>query len=116
VIRTLPARQAYLDGGLCGVRTEGVASFALIQNAAERQGGGRRWGGPGHRQLDTRHPHHVIDARSGAGSGRVVLDSARARTGADEMLHILPRSASPRLERRAVAAVETGSCPRCCYA
>jgi hypothetical protein len=39
VIRTLPARQAYLDGGLCGVRTEGVASFALIQNAAERQDG-----------------------------------------------------------------------------
>ncbi len=38
-IRTLPAQQAYLDGELCGVRPDGVASFALIQNAAERQGG-----------------------------------------------------------------------------
>jgi len=36
---TLPARQAYLDGELCGVRPDGVISFALIQNAAERRGG-----------------------------------------------------------------------------
>jgi predicted DsbA family dithiol-disulfide isomerase len=38
-LRTLPARQAYLDGELCGVRPDGLTSFALIQNAAERQGG-----------------------------------------------------------------------------
>src|SRR5487761_541790 len=38
-LRTLPARQAYLDGELCGVRPDGVTSFALIQNAAERRGG-----------------------------------------------------------------------------
>jgi hypothetical protein len=38
-LRTLPAGQAYLDGELCGVRPDGVTSFALIQNAAERRGG-----------------------------------------------------------------------------
>jgi ATP-dependent DNA ligase len=38
-LRTVPARQAYLDGELCGVRPDGVTSFALIQNAAVRQGG-----------------------------------------------------------------------------
>ena len=36
--RTLPARQAYLDGELCGVQPDGITSFALIQNAAERRG------------------------------------------------------------------------------
>ncbi len=35
--RTFPARQAYLDGELCRVRPDGVTSFALIQNAAERR-------------------------------------------------------------------------------
>ncbi len=39
-LRTLPTRQAYLDGELCGVRPDGVTSFALIQNAAEWRGGG----------------------------------------------------------------------------
>jgi hypothetical protein len=29
----LPARQAYLDGELCGVRPDGTTSFSLIQNA-----------------------------------------------------------------------------------
>ncbi len=38
-LRTLPVRQAYLDGELCGVRPDGITSFALIQNAAERRGG-----------------------------------------------------------------------------
>jgi len=38
-ILTVPAHQAYLDGELCGVRPDGVTAFALIQNAAERQGG-----------------------------------------------------------------------------
>jgi bifunctional non-homologous end joining protein LigD len=38
-LRKLPARQAYLDGELCGVQANGVTSFALVQNAAERQGG-----------------------------------------------------------------------------
>jgi DNA ligase D-like protein (predicted ligase) len=38
-LRTVPARQAYLDGELCGVRPDGITSFALIQNAAERRGG-----------------------------------------------------------------------------
>lgn len=34
-VRTLPVRQAYLDGELCGVRLDCITSFALIQNAAE---------------------------------------------------------------------------------
>ena len=38
-LRTVPARQAYLDGELCGVRPDGITSFALIQNAADRRGG-----------------------------------------------------------------------------
>jgi bifunctional non-homologous end joining protein LigD len=38
-LRTLSVRQAYLDGELCGVRPDGVTSFALIQNAADRRGG-----------------------------------------------------------------------------
>jgi bifunctional non-homologous end joining protein LigD len=38
-LRTLPAAQAYLDWELCEVRPDGLTSFALIQNAAERQGG-----------------------------------------------------------------------------
>ena len=38
-LRTLPAAQAYFYGELCGVRPDGLTSFALIQNAAERQGG-----------------------------------------------------------------------------
>jgi DNA ligase D-like protein (predicted ligase) len=38
-LRTLSVRQAYLDGELCGVRPDGVTSFALIQNAADRHGG-----------------------------------------------------------------------------
>jgi bifunctional non-homologous end joining protein LigD len=36
-LRKLPAQQAYLDGELCGVAADGVTSFALIQNAAERR-------------------------------------------------------------------------------
>jgi DNA ligase D-like protein (predicted ligase) len=36
---TVPARHAYLDGELCGVQPDGVTSFALIQNAADRRGG-----------------------------------------------------------------------------
>jgi ATP-dependent DNA ligase len=35
----ISAKQAYFDGELCGLRPEGVTSFALIQNAAERRGG-----------------------------------------------------------------------------
>jgi len=38
-LRTVPARQAYLDGELCGVQPDGITSFALIQNAADRRGG-----------------------------------------------------------------------------
>ena len=38
-LTTVQAQQAYLDGELCGVRPDGVTSFALIQNAAERRGG-----------------------------------------------------------------------------
>jgi hypothetical protein len=32
---SLPARQAYLDGELCGVRPDGTTSFSLIQNASD---------------------------------------------------------------------------------
>lgn len=38
-MRTLLVLQAYLHGELCGVRPDGVTSFALIQNAADRRGG-----------------------------------------------------------------------------
>jgi ATP-dependent DNA ligase len=31
----LPARQAYLDGELCGVRPDGITSFSRIQNASD---------------------------------------------------------------------------------
>jgi DNA ligase D-like protein (predicted ligase) len=34
-IAALPARQAYLDGELCGVRPDGTTSFSLIQNASD---------------------------------------------------------------------------------
>jgi ATP-dependent DNA ligase len=32
---SLPARQAYLDGELCGVRPDGMTAFSLIQNASD---------------------------------------------------------------------------------
>ena len=32
----LPIQTAYLDGELCGVRSDGVTSFSLIQNASTR--------------------------------------------------------------------------------
>jgi DNA ligase D-like protein (predicted ligase) len=38
-LRTVPARQAYLDGELCGVQPDGITSFALIQNATDRRSG-----------------------------------------------------------------------------
>src|SRR6266581_9708772 len=34
-IASLPARQAYLDGELCGVRPDGTTSFSLIQTASD---------------------------------------------------------------------------------
>src|SRR6202051_2168761 len=34
-VSSLPARQAYLDGELCGVRPDGSTSFSLIQNASD---------------------------------------------------------------------------------
>jgi DNA ligase D-like protein (predicted ligase) len=34
-IASLPARQAYLDGELCGIRPDGTTSFSLIQNASD---------------------------------------------------------------------------------
>ena len=34
-VASLPARQAYLDGELCGVRPDGTTSFNLIQNASD---------------------------------------------------------------------------------
>jgi len=34
-VASLSARQAYLDGELCGVRPDGTASFSLIQNASD---------------------------------------------------------------------------------
>src|SRR6267378_3306174 len=38
-IASLPAREAYLDGELCGVRPDGTTSFSLIQNAADTGNG-----------------------------------------------------------------------------
>jgi bifunctional non-homologous end joining protein LigD len=34
-VASLPARQAYLDGELCGIRLDGTTSFSLIQNASD---------------------------------------------------------------------------------
>ena len=34
-IVSLPARQAYLDGELCGVRADGITSFSMIQMASD---------------------------------------------------------------------------------
>jgi DNA ligase D-like protein (predicted ligase) len=34
-VSTLPAKQAYLDGELCGVRPDGKTSFSLIQTASD---------------------------------------------------------------------------------
>ena len=34
-VASLPVRQAYLDGELCGVRPDGTTSFSLIQNASD---------------------------------------------------------------------------------
>ena len=31
----LPAKQAYLDGELCGIRSDGKTSFSLIQTASD---------------------------------------------------------------------------------
>ena len=36
----LPVQTAYLDGELCGVRSDGVTSFSLIQNASDRGNAG----------------------------------------------------------------------------
>jgi DNA ligase D-like protein (predicted ligase) len=38
-VASLPARQAYLDGKLCGVRPDGTTSFSLIQNASDTGNG-----------------------------------------------------------------------------
>src|SRR5271156_5627793 len=34
-VSSLPARQAYLDGELCGVRPDGITSFSMIQLASD---------------------------------------------------------------------------------
>ena len=34
-VAALPARQAYLDGELCGVRADGITSFSMIQLASD---------------------------------------------------------------------------------
>ena len=34
-VAALPARQAYLDGELCGVRPDGITSFSMIQLASD---------------------------------------------------------------------------------
>src|SRR6267378_2423030 len=34
-VASLPAREAYLDGELCGFRPDGLTSFSLIQNASD---------------------------------------------------------------------------------
>jgi bifunctional non-homologous end joining protein LigD len=38
-VASLPARQTYLDGELCGVRPDGTTSFSLIQNASDTGNG-----------------------------------------------------------------------------
>ncbi len=38
-VASLPAREAYLDGELCGMRSDGTTSFSLIQNASDTGNG-----------------------------------------------------------------------------
>src|ERR1700731_4562687 len=38
-VASLPAREAYLDGELCGIRPDGSTSFSLIQNASDTRNG-----------------------------------------------------------------------------
>src|SRR3954468_17854313 len=38
-ISSLPAKQAYVDGELCGIRADGTTSFSLIQNASDTGNG-----------------------------------------------------------------------------
>ena len=38
-LSAFPARQTYLDGELCGVRSDGTTSFSLIQNASDTGNG-----------------------------------------------------------------------------
>jgi len=38
-LSSLPAKQAYLDGELCGIRPDGTTSFNLIQNASDTGNG-----------------------------------------------------------------------------
>ena len=38
-VASLAARQAYLDGELCGIRSDGTTSFSLIQNASDTRSG-----------------------------------------------------------------------------
>src|SRR6266849_3779568 len=38
-VASLTAREAYLDGELCGVRSDGTTSFSLIQNASDTGNG-----------------------------------------------------------------------------
>jgi bifunctional non-homologous end joining protein LigD len=38
-VATLSAREAYLDGELCGIRPDGTTSFSLIQNASDTGNG-----------------------------------------------------------------------------
>jgi ATP-dependent DNA ligase len=38
-VASLPAREAYLDGELCGVRSDGTTSLSLIQNASDTGNG-----------------------------------------------------------------------------
>jgi DNA ligase D-like protein (predicted ligase) len=38
-VATLSAREAYLDGELCGIRPDGTTSFSLIQNASDSGNG-----------------------------------------------------------------------------
>jgi DNA ligase D-like protein (predicted ligase) len=38
-VASLPAREAYLDGELCGIRPDGSTSFSLIQNASDTGNG-----------------------------------------------------------------------------
>src|SRR6202045_928439 len=38
-VASLPAREAYLDGELCGIRLDGSTSFSLIQHASDTGNG-----------------------------------------------------------------------------
>ena len=97
-VSSLPARQAYLDGELCGVRPDGSTSFSLIQNASDAGNGEALSSSCSTSSISTARP----SARSRSTSGRSAFGSF-CRTQARLCNSAITRSdtAGPSMSRRA---------------